>query len=156
MADTDAIVVFMTAANGEEATRLAEMLVGAHLAACVQILPEMESVYRWQGKIERQSEILLLAKTTREKFAELERASSRSQHRSRAERKGFYFVHAARELRRGRCSLCSRRGLRTATASRFPGRSCSLCSRRGLRTATASRFPGRDVLRGRRSLSGRR
>jgi|SRR5919205_221835 periplasmic divalent cation tolerance protein len=73
MPDTDAIVVFMTAANGEEATRLAEMLVGAHLAACVQILPEMESVYRWQGKIERESEILLLAKTTRAKFAELER-----------------------------------------------------------------------------------
>ncbi len=69
----DAIVVFMTAANGEEATRLAEMLVGAHLAACVQILPEMESVYRWQGKIERQSEVLLLAKTTREKFDDLER-----------------------------------------------------------------------------------
>lgn len=73
MSDSDAIVVFMTAANGEEATRLAEMLVGAHLAACVQILPEMESVYRWQGKIERQSEVLLLAKTTRGKFAELER-----------------------------------------------------------------------------------
>jgi periplasmic divalent cation tolerance protein len=73
MPDADAIVVFMTAANGEEATRLAEMLVGAHLAACVQILPEMESVYRWQGKIERSSEILLLAKTTRAKFAELER-----------------------------------------------------------------------------------
>jgi periplasmic divalent cation tolerance protein len=69
----DAIVVFMTAANGEEAARLADMLVGAHLAACVQILPEIESVYRWQGKIERQSEILLLAKTTRAKFAELER-----------------------------------------------------------------------------------
>ena len=69
----DAIVVFITAANGEEATRLADMLVGASLAACVQILPEMESVYRWQGKIERQSEILLLAKTTRDKFDELER-----------------------------------------------------------------------------------
>ena len=69
----DAIVVFMTAANGEEATRLADMLVGAHLAACVQILPEMESVYRWQGKIERQSEVLLLAKTTRAKFDDLER-----------------------------------------------------------------------------------
>ncbi len=69
----DAIIVFMTAANGEEATRLADMLVGAHLAACVQILPEMESVYRWQGKIERQSEVLLLAKTTQAKFAELER-----------------------------------------------------------------------------------
>ena len=69
----DAIVVFMTAANGEEATRLAEMLVGAHLAACVQILPEMESVYRWQGKIERQSEVLMLAKTTQGKFDDLER-----------------------------------------------------------------------------------
>jgi periplasmic divalent cation tolerance protein len=69
----DAIVVFMTAANGEEATRLADMLVGAHLAACVQILPEIESVYRWQGKVERQAEVLLLAKTTRGKFEDLER-----------------------------------------------------------------------------------
>src|SRR5215813_3276607 len=69
----DAIVVFLTAANGEEATRLADMLVGAHLAACVQILPEIESVYRWQGKIERSSEVLLLAKTTRGKFDDLER-----------------------------------------------------------------------------------
>jgi periplasmic divalent cation tolerance protein len=73
MADTDAIVVFITAASGEEATRLADMLVGAHLAACVQILPEMESVYRWQGKIERQSEVLLIIKTARVKFADLER-----------------------------------------------------------------------------------
>ena len=70
---SEAIVVFMTAANGEEAARLADMLVGAHLAACVQILPEIESVYRWEGKIERQSEVLLLAKTTRAEFDELER-----------------------------------------------------------------------------------
>ena len=73
MPDEDPIVVFLTAANGEEATRLADLLIGAHLAACVQILPEMESVYRWQGQIERQSEILLIVKTTRGKFAELER-----------------------------------------------------------------------------------
>ncbi len=71
--DNDPIVVFMTAANGEEATRLADMLVGAHLAACVQILPEMESVYRWQGKVERQAEVLLIAKTVQGKFDELER-----------------------------------------------------------------------------------
>jgi periplasmic divalent cation tolerance protein len=70
---SEAIVVLVTAANGEEATRLADMIVGAHLAACVQILPEMESVYRWQGKIEREAEILLIAKTTKEKFDELER-----------------------------------------------------------------------------------
>ena len=73
MSADDPIVVFLTAPNGEEATRLADLLIGAHLAACVQILPEMESVYRWQGKIERQSEILLIAKTTAAKFAELDR-----------------------------------------------------------------------------------
>ena len=73
MSGDDPIVVFLTAPNGEEATRLADLLIGAHLAACVQILPEMESVYRWEGKIERQSEILLIAKTTATKFADLER-----------------------------------------------------------------------------------
>lgn len=73
MSGNDPIVVFLTASNGEEATRLADLLIGAHLAACVQILPEMESVYRWQGKIERQSEILLIAKTTAAKFPDLER-----------------------------------------------------------------------------------
>ena len=73
MSKDDPILVFMTAANVEEATRLADLVIGAHLAACVQILPEMESVYRWQGKIERQSEILLIGKTTAAKFADLER-----------------------------------------------------------------------------------
>ena len=70
---SDPIVVLITAPNREEAIRLADMLVGAHLAACVQIFPEMESVYRWEGKIERQPEILLLIKTTRDRFDELER-----------------------------------------------------------------------------------
>jgi periplasmic divalent cation tolerance protein len=70
---TDAIVVFMTAPNREEAAQLAEMLVGQRLAACVQILPEIESVYRWQGNIERQQEVLVIAKTTKSKFDELER-----------------------------------------------------------------------------------
>ncbi|MCA1556680.1 MAG: divalent-cation tolerance protein CutA, partial [Acidobacteria bacterium] len=48
-----AITVMMTAGSREEATRLAEMLVGARLAACVQILPEMESVYHWKGEVRR-------------------------------------------------------------------------------------------------------
>lgn len=69
----EAIVVFVTTPNSEEAARLGEMMVAARLAACVQILPEMESVYRWQGQIERQKEVLLIAKTTRSKFEELER-----------------------------------------------------------------------------------
>ena len=75
MSDTQsaAIVVLMTAGSREEASRLAEMLVGAHLAACVQILPEIESVYRWEGRVHREPEVLLFAKTTRACFAELER-----------------------------------------------------------------------------------
>jgi periplasmic divalent cation tolerance protein len=66
------IAVFITAPNIAEAGRLAEMLVGSHLAACVQLLPEMESIYRWKGKIERAGEVLLIAKTIRSKFAQLE------------------------------------------------------------------------------------
>ena len=68
----EAIVVLMTAGDGEEAGRLAEMLVEKRLAACVQLLPEIQSVYRWQGKIEHQREVLLIAKTARSKFEELE------------------------------------------------------------------------------------
>lgn len=63
----------MTAASHEEGARLADMLVEARLAACVQILPAMQSVYRWQGNIERSSEVLLIAKTEEGKFVELER-----------------------------------------------------------------------------------
>jgi len=69
----EAIVVLVTAGDGEEAGRLAEMLVEKRLAACVQILPEIESVFRWQGKIERQREVLLIAKTARSKFEEFEK-----------------------------------------------------------------------------------
>ena len=70
----DAIAVFMTAGDHDEATRIAEMLVEKQLAACVQILPVMESVYRWQGKVERQNELLLIAKTTAPNFTALESA----------------------------------------------------------------------------------
>ena len=70
----DAIMVVMTAGSREEAVRLADMLVVSHLAACVQILPEIESVYRWQGNVERAPEILLFAKTTQANFAALESA----------------------------------------------------------------------------------
>jgi periplasmic divalent cation tolerance protein len=71
--DTEAVVVLIAAGSRVEAARLAEMLVGARLAACVQIMPEMESVYRWQGTVQREPEFLLLAKTLRSNFTELER-----------------------------------------------------------------------------------
>ena len=70
----DQIVVLMTAPNAEEATRIAEMLVERTLAACVQILPPITSIYIWKGEVQRESEILLVAKSTRAKFDELEAA----------------------------------------------------------------------------------
>jgi periplasmic divalent cation tolerance protein len=69
----DVLVVLVTAPNHEEAVRLADGLVAARCAACVQIIPGMESVYRWQGKIEHAVEVLLIVKTLRSQFAELER-----------------------------------------------------------------------------------
>ena len=63
----------MTAGSEAEANRIAELLVDQKLAACVQILPEIRSVYVWQGKVQREREVLLLAKCTRGNFAELER-----------------------------------------------------------------------------------
>lgn len=71
---SEAIVVFMTAANADEARSIAERLIEAQLAACVQILPEIESVYRWNNEVQHDKEILLLAKTSDDRFAELENA----------------------------------------------------------------------------------
>lgn len=69
---SEPILVFMTAADEPEAERIAEMLVARRLAACVQILPEMESIYVWKGKVQRDKERLLLAKTTRANFVKLD------------------------------------------------------------------------------------
>jgi len=72
-----AILVLITAANESEAKRLAAALIDDRLASCVQILPKIESVYRWEGEIQRETEILLLIKTTANKFDELEVAVRR-------------------------------------------------------------------------------
>ena len=65
------LIVFTTAPNQTEAEELAEKLVTAKLAACVQILPPMTSVYVWEGKVQKESEHLLLIKTLPEKWDEL-------------------------------------------------------------------------------------
>jgi periplasmic divalent cation tolerance protein len=62
----------MTAcANVEQARSLADALVNERLAACVNVLPGVESVYRWEGRVERANEVLLLIKTTLERFQAL-------------------------------------------------------------------------------------
>src|SRR2546421_11583550 len=69
---SDPIVVLMTAASVEEATKIAEVLIQSKLAACVQVLPEMQSIYLWKGEVERAREVLMIAKTTSAKFGELQ------------------------------------------------------------------------------------
>ena len=71
---SDGLVVFITSANADEARRIANKLIERQLAACVQILPEILSVYRWNGEVHRDTEILILAKTTAAQFDELEKA----------------------------------------------------------------------------------
>src|SRR2546423_6900829 len=71
---TDESVALMRAPNADEATKIAKMLVERKLAACVQIVPPMTSIYVWKGEVQRENEIMLVAKSTRAKFEELEDA----------------------------------------------------------------------------------
>ena len=68
---TDALIVFCTCSSREEAAKLAHTIVSEGAAACVNIVPKIESVYRWEGKIETAQEILLLIKTTQAQFSAL-------------------------------------------------------------------------------------
>jgi periplasmic divalent cation tolerance protein len=65
------LIVLTTTPDFSEAEVLAERIVGAQLAACVQILPRMTSVYLWEGKLNKEPEHLLLIKTLPEKYEEL-------------------------------------------------------------------------------------
>jgi periplasmic divalent cation tolerance protein len=69
---TDKVVVLVTVGNLREARRIAKALVAARLAACVNLSPPVRSVYRWQGKMESAREVLLVIKTSREIFPELQ------------------------------------------------------------------------------------
>jgi periplasmic divalent cation tolerance protein len=65
---TDKRIVLSTAGSEDEARKIAHHLVENQIAACVNIVPGIESIYRWQGKVESAREWLLLVKTTAEKF----------------------------------------------------------------------------------------
>lgn len=67
------LVVLTTTPNIVEAETLAAKIVEAKLAACVQILPQMTSIYIWKDVIQKDSEHLILIKTLAEKFDELEK-----------------------------------------------------------------------------------
>jgi periplasmic divalent cation tolerance protein len=65
---TDKRLVVTTAPNLSEARALAQALVERKLAACVNLVPKIESIYRWEGKVESAEEYLLLIKTTAAMF----------------------------------------------------------------------------------------
>ena len=65
---TDKRIVLCSAGSEDEARKIARHLVDERLAACVNIIPWIESIYRWQGKLESSGEWLLLIKTTVERF----------------------------------------------------------------------------------------
>jgi periplasmic divalent cation tolerance protein len=65
-------LVFCTCPVGDPAKSIAESLVRERLAACVNILPGLVSVYAWQGAVESSEEALLLIKTERESYPRLE------------------------------------------------------------------------------------
>jgi periplasmic divalent cation tolerance protein len=63
-----AIIVLTTAGSKEEARKIAQSLVESRLAACVNIIPEVESVYRWEDNVQDAEEWLLMVKTTSANF----------------------------------------------------------------------------------------
>jgi periplasmic divalent cation tolerance protein len=67
------LVVLITAGSQEEADRIANALVAEMLAACVNVLPGVTSVYRWEGEVRRDQEWLLVAKSTRQVLDDLVR-----------------------------------------------------------------------------------
>lgn len=66
------VLVLTTIAAEADGAALARTLVGERLAACVNVLPAMTSVYRWKGQVEQDRELQLVIKTTRDRLAALE------------------------------------------------------------------------------------
>jgi len=74
---TNKRLVLTTTSSAEESKKIARALVESRLAACVNIIPKIESVYRWEGKVEEAQEYLLLIKTTAKAFPSVSEAIRR-------------------------------------------------------------------------------
>jgi periplasmic divalent cation tolerance protein len=70
---SDVIVVFIMTASEDEAMKIGRALVERKLAACTNILPGIRSLFRWKGEMCDEREVLVIAKSVREKFGELAR-----------------------------------------------------------------------------------
>jgi periplasmic divalent cation tolerance protein len=70
---SEAIVVFVTCGSEEEATNIAKALVEERSAACVNMISPVRSIYRWEGRIWDEKEWMLVIKTQKRRFEELEK-----------------------------------------------------------------------------------
>ncbi|HZR64691.1 MAG TPA: divalent-cation tolerance protein CutA [Terriglobales bacterium] len=71
---TDKVLILTTVGTEAEARKIAENLVDQRMAACVNIVPRIQSVYRWEGRVESAEELLLLIKTTKARAAGVQTA----------------------------------------------------------------------------------
>jgi periplasmic divalent cation tolerance protein len=69
---TDIVLILTTVPAGDQGEAIARALVEETLAACVNVLPPMTSIYRWRGAVEREAECQIVIKTTRERIAAIE------------------------------------------------------------------------------------
>ncbi len=65
------LMVFVTVSSEAEGKKIGNILVENRLAACVNLVPQIHSIFRWKGNIENENEVLLLIKSTRERIDEL-------------------------------------------------------------------------------------
>ena len=68
---TDAMLVLTTLPNSDAAAELAKKVVGEKLAACANVMPAVRSIYRWQGALQDENEVLVLLKTRQARFERL-------------------------------------------------------------------------------------
>ena len=68
---TEVLLVFCTFPDAEKARQIGTHLVAMQYAACVNLLPGVESIYRWEGKVHNETEVLAVFKTARIAFAQL-------------------------------------------------------------------------------------
>ncbi|NGZ02542.1 MAG: cytochrome C biogenesis protein CcdA [Nitrospira sp. WS238] len=71
------VVVFVTTSSVDEAERIGKAMVDSRLAACANVLQGVRSIFRWESKVNVESECLVIMKTTRDRFSDLETAIRR-------------------------------------------------------------------------------
>jgi periplasmic divalent cation tolerance protein len=68
------LVILVTVVNQQDAIRIGEAMVNGRLAACANIIPRIQSIYRWKSKVVKAKEALLILKSTKSRYRALEKA----------------------------------------------------------------------------------